>query len=127
MFESRRRPLLTRAQFVRRQLQYGVVSLAIVAGSLTIGILGYHYLEGLAWVDAFVNAAMLLGGMGPVGELHTTAGKLFAGVYALYCGVVLLLSLAVLFAPVVHRLIHRFHLELDEEDPAYDRKKKVSR
>ncbi len=116
MFEHRRQGLLSRAAFLRRQAKYAGVALGIVGGSLVIGMLGYHGLEGMAWIDAFVNAAMLLGGMGPVGELHTEAGKLFAGFYALYCGVVLLLSLGVLFAPAIHRLIHRFHLELDSED-----------
>ncbi len=116
MFEHRRHRLLSRPAFLRRQAQYAAVALGIVGGSLVIGMLGYHALEGMAWIDAFVNAAMLLGGMGPVGELHTEAGKLFAGFYALYCGVVLLVSLGVLFAPVIHRLMHRFHLELESED-----------
>ena len=115
MFEHRRSPLLPRAEFLRRQTTYAAVSLAIVLGSLAAGMLGYRLLEGMPWIDAFVNAAMLLGGMGPVAELHTAGGKLFAGLYALYCGVVLLLSLAVLFAPVLHRLIHRFHLEMEED------------
>jgi len=116
MFEHRSHRLLSRRAFLRRQAFYAAVSLGIVGGSLLVGMLGYHSLEGMPWIDAFVNAAMLLGGMGPVGELHTYGGKLFAGFYALYCGVVLLLSLGVFFAPVVHRLIHRFHLELDDED-----------
>ena len=116
MFEHRSHRLLPRPAFLRRQAHYAAVALGIIGGSLLVGMLGYRELEGMAWIDAFVNAAMLLGGMGPVGELHTYAGKLFAGVYALYCGVVLLLSLGVLFAPVIHRLIHRFHLELGEQE-----------
>ena len=116
MFEHRSHRLLSRRAFLRRQALFAAISLGIVGGSLLVGMLGYHQFEGMAWIDAFVNAAMLLGGMGPVGELHTFGGKLFAGCYALYCGVVLLLSLGVFFAPVVHRLIHRFHLDLDDED-----------
>ncbi len=116
MFEHRSRQLLSRPAFLRRQAHYAVLALGIIGASLLVGMLGYHELEGLAWIDAFVNAAMLLGGMGPIGELHTDAGKFFAGFYALYCGVVLLLSLGVLFAPVIHRLLHRFHLELEEQD-----------
>ena len=116
MFEHRSHPLLSRSEFLRRQAKYATVALGIVGGSLLIGVLGYHGFEGMAWIDAFVNAAMLLGGMGPVGELYTVAGKLFAGFYAIYCGVVLLLSMGVLVAPVIHRLIHSFHLELESED-----------
>lgn len=122
MFEHRSHRLLSRRDFLRRQAFYAAVSLGIVGGSLLVGMLGYHGFEGMPWIDAFVNAAMLLGGMGPVGELHTYGGKLFAGCYALYCGVVLLLSLGVFFAPVVHRLIHRFHLELDEQEQAHGSK-----
>jgi hypothetical protein len=117
MFEHRSHALISRREFLRREALYAAIALGIVGGSLAIGMLGYREFEGMAWIDAFVNAAMLLGGMGPLGELHTNAGKLFAGFYALYCGVVLLLSLGVLAAPVVHRLIHRFHLEIDQDEP----------
>ncbi|MHB8679476.1 MAG: hypothetical protein ACYC7G_07050 [Rudaea sp.] len=79
--------------------------------SLFIGMLGYHMLEGLSWLDAFVNASMLLGGMGPVDPLHTTGGKLFAGLYALYCGFMVIAIAGIIFAPIVHRFLHRFHLE----------------
>ena len=114
MFEHHRQPLLPRAAFVRRLMRYGVMALLIILVSLVIGMVGYHVFEGLAWIDAFVNAAMLLGGMGPVTELHTTASKLFAGLYALYSGLVFLLVAGVLFAPIIHRILHRFHLEIDE-------------
>jgi hypothetical protein len=72
---------------------------------------GYHYLEGMAWVEAFLNAAMLLGGMGPVDPLHTEAGKIFAGVYAIYCGMLLVVCGGMLLVPVFHRVLHRFHGE----------------
>jgi hypothetical protein len=113
MFEHHRQPLLPRSAFLWRIARYGAVAFLIVLGSLGIGMLGYHFFEGLAWLDAFVNAAMILGGMGPVNELHTAAGKLFAGIYALYAGLVFLLVAGVLFAPIFHRFLHRFHLEID--------------
>jgi hypothetical protein len=117
MFEHHRQPLLPRSAFLRRIARYGAVAFLIVVCSLGIGMLGYHFLEGLAWLDAFVNAAMILGGMGPVNALHTPAGKLFAGIYALYAGLVFLLVAGVLFAPLFHRFLHRFHLEIDQGVP----------
>jgi hypothetical protein len=92
------------------------VSALLVAGSLGLGMLGYHGIEGLPWVDAFLNASMLLGGMGPVDNPHSEAGKLFAGLYALYSGLLFLVLTAILLAPVFHRVLHRFHLEDIEDD-----------
>ncbi len=114
MFEHRQQPLLTPREFLIRQLIYLLVAIGIIAGSLVMGILGYHFLEGLAWIDSLVNAAMLLGGMGPVNELHTNAGKLFASFYALYSGIVFLVSVGVILAPLYHRFLHRFHLETED-------------
>ncbi len=114
MFEHRQQPLLTPRDFLVRQLVFLLVALGIIAGSLVLGILGYHFFEGLPYIDALVNAAMLLGGMGPVNELHTNAGKLFASFYALYSGIVFLVSVGVILAPLYHRFLHRFHLELEE-------------
>jgi hypothetical protein len=91
-----------------------MVALGIIMGSLLLGVLGYHYLEGLAWVDALVNASMLLGGMGPVDVLHTVAGKLFASFYALYSGIIFLVVVGVIFAPLYHRFLHRFHLGVED-------------
>ncbi len=110
MYEHRRDPLLPRHKFVRRVARHGLFSFAIIFGSLGIGIIGYHSLEGLGWIDATVNAAMILGGMGPVNQLRTNAGKLFAAAYALFSGIVFLVAVAVLFAPVFHRFLHKFHL-----------------
>jgi hypothetical protein len=124
MFEPHGQPLLSRSAFLRRVLRHAGVALGIVFGSLAIGILGYHFLGGFAWVDALLNAAMLLGGMGPIGELHTTTGKIFAALYALYAGLVFLVVAGVLFAPVFHRFLHRFHLELSEEDESETSKTK---
>ena len=90
--------------------------IAVIVVSLGVGIAGYRYLEGMDWIDAYLNAAMLLGGMGPVGpELRTRGGKLFAGAYALYAGMVVLVAAGILMAPVFHRFMHRFHLEEDEK------------
>jgi hypothetical protein len=114
MFEHRRQPLLTSREFLIRQLSYFLVAIGIILGSLVMGMLGYHFFENLPWIDALVNAAMLLGGMGPVNELHTNAGKLFAAFYALYSGIVFLVALGVIGAPLYHRFLHRFHLEMED-------------
>ena len=92
----------------------GLLAALLVTVSLVVGMAGYHWLEGAPWLDAFVSASMLLSGMGPVGEPQTSAGKLFAGLYALYSGFVALISAAVLAAPVLHRFLHRFHIEEDK-------------
>ena len=115
MFEHHHQPLIPASAFIRRALKHALFAFGIVVGSLGIGMLGYHGFEGLSWLDAFVNSAMLLGGMGPIGELHTTGGKLFAAFYALYSGLVFLVVAAVLFGPVIHRLLHQFHLEMVDE------------
>jgi hypothetical protein len=122
MYEHKSRPLLPRRAFVRRMLGHALFALAFVAGSLVIGILGYHQIEGMSYLDSLLNASMLLGGMGPVGELHTDAGKLFASAYALFAGIGFLVVAGVLFAPVIHRFLHKFHLELaaDEDAPRKD-------
>lgn len=109
--ERPRQPLPPRHVFLRRLLRSGVAGLAIVAASLLVGMSGYHGLEGLPWLDAFLNAAMILAGMGPVDPVHSAGGKLFAGCYAIYSGIALLTATGVMFAPLVHRFLHRFHLE----------------
>ncbi len=111
MFERRTDPLLPRSKFVRRVARHGFLAFALISVSLAVGIAGYHFLEGLGWIDSTVNAAMILGGMGPVNELHTVAGKLFASAYALFSGIVFLAAVGVLFAPVFHRFLHKFHLD----------------
>jgi len=94
-------------------IKYTFVSVGLIVFSLVIGMIGYHAFEGLPWIDAFLNAAMLMGGMGPVNALQTDAGKVFAGIYALYCGMVLLIAVAIFAAPIFHRFLHHFHLESD--------------
>jgi hypothetical protein len=110
MYEHRQQPLIPRRQFLRRLTRHGFGVLALLCGTLGVGMAGYHWLEGLSWLDAYVNAAMILGGMGPVAELHHTAGKLFAGTYALFAGIVFLAGVGVVLAPILHRAMHRFHL-----------------
>ncbi|HSB03406.1 MAG TPA: hypothetical protein VLE49_22335 [Anaerolineales bacterium] len=113
-FEHHTQPLATQAEFARRMLRFGLVTAGIILFSLGIGILGYHYLESLSWIDALLNASMILGGMGPVNNLQTNAGKIFASFYALYSGIILLASVGILITPVFHRFLHRFHLELED-------------
>ena len=115
MIEHHHAPLLPRRKFARRLARNFVAATGIVAVSLGIGVLGYHLLARLRWVDAFLNAAMILTGMGPVGDLPTDAAKVFASFYALFSGVVFLTAVAVLIAPLFHRFMHRFHLEDEEE------------
>ena len=111
MFEHRTDPLLPRRAFLGRLATSAALGFAIVAVSLLIGMAGYRFFLGLGWIDAFLNAAMLLGGMGPVDPPRTAGGKLFSGLYALYCGFAVLGVAGVIFAPVFHRFLHRFHLE----------------
>ena len=116
MYEPRHKPPLTRARFLRRILGHLLVGLGVIGASLVLGMIGYVVFEQLPWIDAFLNAAMLLGGMGPVHLPQTEAGKLFAGLYALYAGLVLIVVAALLISPVIHRLLHRFHWEGESRD-----------
>jgi hypothetical protein len=111
MFERWHEELLPRQLFLLRMAKFTLLSLLVVTISLLFGIAGYVYFEGMPVIDAFLNSAMLMGGMGPVGTLHTVQGKLFAGFYALYCGFILLISLGIFIAPIFHRLMHHFQIE----------------
>lgn len=111
MYEPKHKPPLSSVQFLRRLVGHLLVGIGVIGASLAIGMTGYVVFEDLPWIDAFLNAAMLLGGMGPVNMPQTEAGKLFAGLYALYAGLVLIVVAAMLIAPVIHRLLHRFHWE----------------
>jgi ABC-type glycerol-3-phosphate transport system permease component len=110
-YEHKTQPVLPMSQFLRRLVNSGAVSLGIVAFSLFLGMAGYRYFEGFTWIDSFLNSAMLLGGMGPVNPPVTIAGKLFAGLYSLYCGLVVILVAGIILSPVAHRFLHKFHLE----------------
>ena len=114
MYEHRSHQLAPRHRFVLRLFRHLLISTAIIAISLLAGILGYEHYEHLGLRDAFLNAAMLLGGMGPIKTDLSEAGKVFAGVYALYSGLVFIVAAGVLLAPVVHRLLHSVHCDLDE-------------
>jgi hypothetical protein len=114
MFEHHKQPLLSPREFLIRQLIFLLVAFLIIVGSLALGMVGYHIFEKFTWIDSLVNAAMLLGGMGPVNELHTFGGKLFASFYALYSGIIFLVIVGVIFAPIYHRFLHRFHLEMED-------------
>ncbi len=116
MYESHRQPLLKRAQFLRRLLAHLGAGVMLIAASLAIGMWGYVHYESLSCLDAFLNASMLLGGMGPVHIPVTETGKLFAGIYALYAGLVFIAVAALLIAPLVHRVLHRFHWERSSRD-----------
>ncbi len=115
MFEHKGEEILSRSEFLLRLLRSVCVTLLIVVVSLAIGSGGYHYFEGLKWIDALLNATMILTGMGPETELEHDSGKLFATFYALYSGIAFLTIMAVLLAPVIHRALHRFHLDDEEE------------
>jgi hypothetical protein len=109
MYESRKHKPLTRGRFVRRMVGHILAALALMAFSLIVGITGYACFEELSLLDAFLNAAMLLGGMGPVDFPRTQAGKVFAGSYALYAGIVFIVTTGIILAPIVHRVLHRLH------------------
>jgi hypothetical protein len=109
MYEKKHQPILPAPAFQRRLLNRGMLVLWATGFSLAIGVLGYHITESLSWLDAFLNAAMILGGMGPVDTLHTSAGKFFAACYALYSGFFLIVCGGLLLAPVFHRILHHFH------------------
>lgn len=108
-YETRQHPPLPLQRFLKRMMLHAVGAIALLAASLAIGMAGYAYFEHLPWRDGFLNSAMLLGGMGPVDPPHSDGGKLFAGVYALYAGLVFIIVASVVLAPVVHRLLHKFH------------------
>ena len=111
MYEHKSHPLIPKREFYKRIFTHVSYAVGLIFISLGAGILGYHILEGLSWVDSTLNASMILGGMGPVNEVHTTAGKLFASGYALFSGIFFLVIAGVIFAPVFHRFLHKFHLE----------------
>lgn len=113
MYESRSDAPLPRSLFLARMVRHAAAAFALVLVSLGIGMAGYEGLENLPWRDAFVNSAMLLGGMGPVDAPKTDAGKIFAGLYALYCGLVFLVTVSVVLAPLLHRTMHKFHWKQD--------------
>lgn len=111
IYEHRREPLLPRSRYLSRFARHVLGALALLIGTLFLGMADYHGLEGLSWIDACLNASMILGGMGPVHQILTPAGKIFAGTYALFAGLMFLLCIGVILAPVAHRALPRFHLD----------------
>lgn len=119
MTATLKRSLPSRKEFVINLIYSSLLGLGLILFALLVGMMGYHYFESMPWVDAFANAAMILSGMGPLTILTTKAGKIFAGVYALFSGLLFILALGVIFAPSVHRFLHQFHLDITE-DPDSD-------
>ena len=120
MYEHRKAPLLAWRAFVARVALHAGIGVLIILLCLGVGMLGYHYFEGMSWIDAFANAAMILSGMGPFGPLQTDSGKLFAGLYALFSGLAFITIIGVVLVPVVHRFFHKFHLESPQADDDQD-------
>jgi hypothetical protein len=116
MFEHHTKPLLPRKVYYRRIVRNAGLGAVVIAVSLGLGMIGYHTFENLPWIDAFLNASMILSGMGPVASLQTDGGKIFAGCYAIYSGLALIAILGIIFAPVIHRFLHKFHLEDEGRD-----------
>ena len=108
--------MISRALFARRMAIAIGLWVVLTLGGLAIGVAGYSYFEGMSLADAYVNAAMILSGMGPVTELKTTAGKVFAGSYAIFSGLIIILAASFILAPVFHRVLHRFHVESGKTD-----------
>ena len=111
MYEHHSEPLLSLRKFVYRLLWHALIALTAIVCALGIGIVGYHCFDGLSWLDSFLNASMILGGMGPVNELHSPAAKLFAGFYALFSGLIFVGVVSIIMFPIVHRFLHILHLD----------------
>ncbi len=111
VFEHHKKAVLTRRLFFLRLVRSMALACGLVTLSLGLGMAGYRFFEGWSWIDAFVNAAMILAGMGPMKELETDGGKLFAGFYALFSGLAVILIVAVVWGPLMHRLLHKFHAD----------------
>ncbi len=114
-FERRGQPVASRQKFLVRMLIAIGLWILLTLFGLAIGIAGYAALEGMSFVDAYVNAAMILSGMGPLGELKTTAGKVFAGTYAIFSGLIIVIATGFVLAPIFHRILHRFHVEATKD------------
>jgi hypothetical protein len=114
MFETKQQKVIPPQNFARRIAWSVALSAAIAAAALTVGVLGFHFVADATWMDALHNASMILGGMGPVVEMKTNGAKLFSSAYALFCGLVFISVVAVTLVPVLHRVLHKFHM--DETD-----------
>lgn len=115
-FERRGEQVISRHRFAWRMIVAVSLWGAMTFVGLSVGMIGYAYFEGLSFVDAYVNAAMILSGMGPLGELKTTGGKIFAGSYAIFSGLIIVIATGFVLAPIFHRVLHRFHVEQTKQD-----------
>lgn len=114
MFEHRTAPIISKTAFASRMLCWGFLSVVLIMVSLLVGICGYHYIENMPWLDALLNASMILGGMGEIDPLRTDAGQWFASIYAIYCGLFLLMCGGLFLVPIFHRVLHHFHADADD-------------
>jgi hypothetical protein len=115
MMERRHEPLATAHEFCTRMSRFAFVGVTLACATLVVGMVGYRHFERQSWSEAFVNSAMLLSAMGPVSDPATTGGKIFAGCYALFCGLVFLFIVGLLVTPIAHRLLHLFHSDPDDD------------
>ena len=127
MFESRHEEILPLRLFVQRMLVCFVIAAVLVAVALSIGALGYHFLADLPWIDALLNASMILTGMGPVDKLPSDEAKLFASFYALFSGLVFISLMGLLLSPIAHRVLHKFHLGEEDLGPEKEAGSKAMR
>ena len=111
--ENKNQDIISKKKFIIRMMKYSICVMLFVILSLVVGMFAYHKLEGMSWIDSYLNACMILGGMGPVGEVKSVAGKIFAGTYAMYSGFVAIIAVGIMAAPIFHRFLHHFHMEED--------------
>ncbi len=116
MFEHYKQPLLSSQGFMLRMLRCAGTSLIVLSGTITIGTLAFHYLEDLAWIDAFLNSVLIMTGLGTVSIINTAAGKIFTSIYAIFSSIAFFAVIVILVAPILHRLLHHFHLDIDGQD-----------
>jgi len=125
MFERRHELVAPLSKFFIRLILNILLALTLIAAALFAGMSGYHHFEHMSWIDSFANAAMILSGMGPLGNLSTDGGKLFAGFYALFSGLAFILIISIIFAPIVHRYFHKFHVESDTDYKSKSKRNEV--
>ncbi len=111
MFEKKHQKIAPVSVFIIRLAGYMAIAVLLIFAALFIGVAGYHWVAGFSWVDSLLNASMILGGMGPVNPLTTTGAKVFASIYALFSGLVFIVVMAIILSPIIHRLLHTFHID----------------
>ena len=116
IFEHHKQPMVSKSVFLQRVVKCAWIALLLLAGSISMGAAAYHYTEGFSWLDALMNAVMIMTGLGLVDALHSSAAKVFTCFYAILTAIVFYMALAIIFAPLIHRFLHRFHLEIGRKD-----------